>query len=120
MLKGHTFDYGDLPVVTIASEATRYPRGPQYHRNKAIDGKTPKITSSVGEAGILYSCDDHSLKKQQSLVKFKRGQCQPAAFLAQRHLPVVEGSSKGLSIYYVIWDGGGSSRFITILHRGGN
>ena len=94
MLKGHTFDYGDLPVVTIASEATRYPRRPQYHRNKAIGRKTPKITSSVGEAGILYSCDDHSLKKQQSLVKFKRGQCQPAAFVAQRHLPVVEGSSE--------------------------
>ena len=26
---------------------------------------------------------------------------------------------KGLSIYYVIRNGGGSSRFITILHRGG-
>ena len=27
---------------------------------------------------------------------------------------------KGLSIYYVMRDGGGSSRFITILHRGGS
>ena len=27
---------------------------------------------------------------------------------------------KGLSIYYVIRDGGGSSQFITILHRGGS
>ena len=30
-----------------------------------------------------------------------------------------KGVFKGLSIYYVIRDGGGSSRFITILHRGG-
>ena len=28
-------------------------------------------------------------------------------------------ADKGLSIYYVIQNGGGSSRFITILHRGG-
>ena len=77
----------------------------------------------------IVDIEEKSLQKTATVsmsifkVQNSRNDHFQAKFLSNEHLIahiIFSNSSLGLSIYYVIRDGGGSPKFITILHRAGS